>query len=164
MYILFVLLVGGGIGYFIGLKSTEWEMKSQEQALQTGNDQQTIQSIMDRQKEAYNQHDELLLMRDCSENYVEINGNSGEVQGLTKAIITYHNHFRSGKNINFGVNNPELKISGLSASIHANYFKTSDSYESMGIKGYAGEGIWLLAKSNGRWQICSFSFSEVAKK
>jgi hypothetical protein len=164
LYILFVLLVGGGIGYYIGMKSTEYELKPFQSAVQPSNDQQAVLSLLERQKEGYNLHDELLLLRDCADQYVEMNGMTGEAFGLQKAILSYHDQFRSGKNINFGFNNPEVKISGATASIRANYYKTSDSYENLGIKGFAGEGTWLLVKSNGNWKICAFSYLETAKR
>jgi hypothetical protein len=164
LYILFVLLVGGGIGYYIGIKTTEYELKPLQSNIQSSNDQQAVLSLLDRQKEAYNLHDELMLLRDCADNYVEINGMTGDVFGLQKAVLYYHDQFRPGKNINFGLNNPEIKISGATAVIRSNYFKTSDSYENMGIKGFSGEGTWMLSKSNGIWKICAFNYLETAKR
>jgi hypothetical protein len=164
LYILFVLLVGGGIGYYVGMKTTEYELKPLQSNLQSSNDPQAVLSLLDRQKEAYYLHDELMLFRDCADNYVELHGQTGEVFGLQRAILLYHNQFRPGKNINVGFINPEVKISGATALMRANYFKTSDSYENMGVKGFTGEGTWLLSKSNGAWKICAFSAMETAKR
>jgi hypothetical protein len=163
LYILAVLLVGGGIGYFIGIKSVAIEQSITNSA-RPQDDSQLLLKILERQTEAYKLHDELLLLRDCASNYSEINGNSGATLDLQKTILFYHEQFKEGKSISFVSRNPEIKISKNSALIKALYAKTSDMYEKLEIKGYAGEGVWLLSKSNGTWQINSFAYVEEAKK
>jgi hypothetical protein len=162
-YILAVLLVGGGIGFYIGMKSVTIEQSLTGTQPQL-DDKQLLLRLVERQAEAYSLHDELLLLRDCAESYSEVNGTSGLTLDLNKAILFYHEQFREGRSISFSTRNPEVTISKNSALIKSSYSKTSDSYEKIGLKGYAGEGIWLLAKSNGQWQINAFAYVEEAKK
>ncbi len=164
LYILAVLLVGGGIGYYIGEKSAEWETTSGTGTLPGANDAQVIQSILQRQTEAYSLHDASLLMRDCSSEYVEINGSTGEIFNLQRAQLFYYDALRSGKSVNFTVKTPEIKILGNMATVRAGYLKTSEIYEKEGIKGKVGEGLWTLARNNGRWQIASFAWTEEGKR
>jgi hypothetical protein len=42
--------------------------------------------------------------------------------------------------------------------------KTSDLFEKEGISGLLGQGLWLLSKSNGTWQIHAFWWTEESKK
>ena len=164
LYILAVLLVGGGIGYYIGEKSVEWERTSETGAPSGTNDTQMIQSILQRQTEAYSLHDALMLLRDCTSDYVEINGSSGEVFNLQRAQLFYYDIFRSGKSVNFTFRAPEIKVSGNLAIVKAGYLKTSEIYENAGLKGKVGEGLWTLARNNGRWQIASFAWNEEGKR
>lgn len=164
LYILAVLLVGGGIGYYVGQKSVEWEKTSSATAPSGANDVQMIQSILQRQVEAYSLHDAFMLLRDCSSDYVEINGKTGEVLNLERAQLFYYDAFRSGKSVNFAVKTPDIKVSWNLATARAGYLKTSEAYESEGIKAKAGEGLWTLSKNNGRWQIASFAWTEESKE
>ena len=164
LYILAVLLVGGGIGYYIGEKSVEWERSSATSGPSGANDAQTIQSILQRQTEAYSLHDASMLLRDCASSYIEVNGNSGEVFNLQRAQLYYYDTFRSGKSVNFTFKVPEIKVSGNLATVKAGFLKTSEIYENEGIKGKIGEGLWTLTKNNGHWQIASFAWTEEAKR
>ncbi|HVN79309.1 MAG TPA: hypothetical protein VMW38_09960 [Terriglobia bacterium] len=164
LYILAVLLVGGGIGYYIGEKSAEWEKSPSTSVLSGANDSQVVQSILQRQAEAYSLHDALMLLRDCASTYVEIDGTDGEVLNLQRAQLYYYEVFRSGKSVNFTVKAPDIKLLGNLATVRAGYFKTSEAYEKEGIKGKIGEGLWILAKNNGRWQIASFAWTEEGKR
>ena len=53
LYILGVLLVGGGIGYFIGQKSATFEHSLYDSSNVAQNDEQLILQILNRQSEAY---------------------------------------------------------------------------------------------------------------
>src|SRR5438552_10060706 len=164
LYILAVLIVGGGIGYFIGRKSVTLENAILKTATSDQDDSQLIKKILDGQCQAYKLHDALLLFRDCANSYVEIVGDTGESRGLERSLISYYQAFVSGHSINFNFRIIDLKISKSSAVVRANYSKTSDLYEQDGIKGLNGEGLWLLSKSNGKWQINAFSWVEETKK
>src|SRR2546426_2532120 len=164
LYILAVLMVGGAIGYFIGRKSVTLENSLLKTATSDQNDNQLIREILDRQSEAYKLHDALLLFRDCANSYVEIVGDTGESKGLEGSLIFYYQVFISGHSINCKFRITDLTISKNSAVVKANYSKTSDLYEQGGIKGLTGEGLWLLSKSNGKWQINAFSWTEEMKK
>jgi hypothetical protein len=163
LYILAVLLVGGGIGYYVGEKSVTYEQSHLTLSGAGSNDSEAIQKVLKRQGEAYTLHDALLLLRDCSPSYVEINGNSGESYNLERSLISHHELFTAGKSVNFNVINPEIQISKNLAVIKASYSKTSDSYEKEGIKGLVGNGLWILSKTNGRWQIDAFAWTEDVK-
>lgn len=163
LYILAVLLIGGGIGFYLGMKSVVVEQALTNSSTQM-DDKQLLLKILERQSEAYSLHDELLLLRDCAESYSEVNGATGVTMDLEKAVLFYHEQFKVGKSISFSLKDPEVTISSNSALIKASYSKTSDWYEKMGIKGYAGNGIWLLSKSNGQWQINACAYVEEAKK
>jgi hypothetical protein len=164
LYILAVLLVGGGIGYYIGQRSAEWEKASSVAGPSGGDDLQIIKSILERQTEAYDLHDAMLLLRDCAPSYVEINGDTGEAFSLTRAQLFYYDLFHPGKSVTLNLKNPDIRISRNLATVRAGYSKTSEAYEREGIKGKTGEGLWLLSKNNGRWQIVSFAWIEEAKE
>jgi hypothetical protein len=163
LYILAVLSVGGGIGYYVGKKSLTYEQSHLTLSGSGPNDSQAIRTILERQSQAYTLHDALLLLRDCSPSYVEVNGNNGESYNLEKSLISYHEQFTAGKSITFNLINPEIQISKNLAVIRATYSKTSDSYEKEGTKGLVGQGVWILSKTNGRWQIDAFSWTEDVK-
>jgi hypothetical protein len=163
LYILAVLLVGGGIGYYMGLKSAEWEKIPQGYGPSGTDDTQTIQNILQRQIEAYNLHDEGLLLRDCSASFVEVNGNTGESLTLDRSLIFHHETFRFGKSVTFTLRTPDIKISRNLAIIRSGYSKTSEDYEKEGFKGVNGEGVWALSRNNGRWQISAFLWTEEPK-
>jgi hypothetical protein len=164
LYILGVLLVGGGIGYFIGQKSARFEHSLYDSSNVTQNDEQLILQILNRQSEAYRVHDALLVFRDCASSYVEVDGSTGEGRGLEKSVIACHELFRPGQSINFNVKEPDIKIVKNSAVVRASYSKTSDLFEKEGISGLLGQGLWLLSKSNGTWQIHAFWWTEESKK
>ena len=164
LYILAVLMVSGSIGYFIGRKSVTLENSLLKTDTSDQDDSQSIRKILERQREAYKLHDALRLFRDCANSYVEIVGDTGESKGLERSLISYYQAFISGHSINFNFKITDLKISKSSAVVRANYSKTSDLYEQDGIKGLNGEGLWLLSKSNGKWQINAFSWVEETKK
>jgi len=155
--------VGGGIGYYVGEKSVTYEQSHLTLSGASSGDSEAIRNVLKRQSEAYSRHDALLLLRDCSPSYVEINGNDGESYNLEKSLISHHELFTAGKSVNFNLINPEIQISKNLAVIKASYSKTSDSYENEGIKGFVGNGLWILSKTNGRWQIDAFSWTEDVK-
>jgi hypothetical protein len=164
LYILAVLLVGGGVGYFIGQKSATIQLSSSEVGSSNQDDTQLIQSVLDAQRQAYELHDSLLLFKDCADSYVEIDANTGETRGLEKAVVFYHDLFKSGQSVTFSLKNPDIRVSKNSAVVKSEYTKTSEAFEQRGIKGLTGDGLWLLAKSNRRWQITAFCWNEEAKK
>ena len=163
LYILAVLLIGGGAGYYLGLKTASYEM-SQISTSQPQDNQQALLGLLERQKESYSLHDELLLLRDCAENYVEINASTGESYNLNRATLIYHEKFKNGKSVNLAIQKPEVEVLGLSAIVKGSYYKTSDADENQGIKGYTGKGTWICSKSNGRWTINSLCFLEEVKR
>ncbi|PYV90688.1 MAG: hypothetical protein DMG05_09370 [Acidobacteria bacterium] len=164
LYILAVLMVGAGIGYFIGQKSVTFQNSVFKTLTSDQDDSQLIRKVLEGQSEAYKLHDALLLFKDCSNSYVEIVEDTGESRGLERSLIYYHQMFVLGHSINFNFKINDLKIAKNSAVVKASYSKTSDLYDQEGIKGLTGEGLWLLSKSNGRWQINAFSWTEEAKK
>ena len=161
LYILGVLLVGGGIGFYIGQRSNpkdQIELGVSRAGQQ--NDQQKIQSILERQVEAYRLHDPFLLFRDCTDSFVEINSNSGETYGLSKAMVLYHDFFKSGKSIIFAIKRIDISVLKSSALVRATYSKISDVYEKEGVKGRVGEGIWIFSKSGDHWLISAYAWKE----
>jgi len=157
-------MVGAGIGYFIGQKSVTFQNSVFKTLTSDQDDSQLIRKVLEGQSEAYKLHDALLLFKDCSNSYVEIVEDTGESRGLERSLIYYHQMFVLGHSINFNFKINDLKIAKNSAVVKASYSKTSDLYDQEGIKGLTGEGLWLLSKSNGRWQINAFSWTEEAKK
>ncbi len=164
MYILAVLLVGGGIGYFVGRSMNPVEKSLQEATSSSANPQEKIKEVLERQSEAYRIHDPLLLYRDCADSYVEVNGNSGESYGLSRALLTHLDEFRAGKSINLNFMNLEIELAGNSAIVKGNFSKTSEVYEQQGFKGLVGQGIWILSKVNDRWRINAFVWREEVKQ
>jgi len=164
MYIILVLLVGGGIGYFIGRQVNSMEKSSKESAVASATQEDNIKEIIERQAEAYRLHDALLLYRDCADSYVEVNSNSGESYSLTHAIMAHHDEFRLGKSVNLNFTNLEIKLAANSAVVKGNYSKTSEIYEQEGYKGIVGQGVWILSRANDRWRINAFTWREEVKQ
>jgi len=164
MYILAVLLVGGGIGYFVGRSINPVEKTLQETASSSANSQEKIKEVLERQSEAYKIHDPLLLYRDCADSYVEVNGNSGESYGLSRALLTHLDEFKAGKSINLNLMNLEIELAGNSAFVKGSFSKTSEIYEQQGFKGLVGQGIWILSRINDRWRINAYAWREEVKQ
>ena len=164
LYILAVLLVGGGIGYFIGQKSVTFEQSVDKGSIATPSDEQAIQQVLSRQGEAYRLHDATLVFRDCSSSYIEIDGMSGETRGLQKSVITAYELFRPGQSISFNLREIDVKIVRNSAVVRAHYSKTSELFEKEGINAFLGSGLWLMSKVNGKWQINAFWYTEETKR
>ena len=160
LYILAVLLVGGGIGYYVGQRSAPKDQMELGGQRAEQNDRQKIQDIIERQIEAYKLHDSLLLFRDCTDSFVEINSNSGDSYGLSKAMALYHDFFKSGKSVVVTIKIISIDVLGHSALVKATYSKTSEVYEKEGVKGRVGEGIWLLSKPGNHWMINSYLWKE----
>jgi hypothetical protein len=164
LYIVAVLLIGGGVGFYIGQRSS----RSQQTRLQLPEnsivDRAAIETLLQRQKEAYALHDSLMLLRDCSNSYVEVSGKNGESYGLDRAIIRYHEIFRPGKSVAFNLLSPEITILDKCAIVKTAYSKTSDQYEQEGFKGLVGQGVWLMSHANGRWEISAFAWTENKKE
>lgn len=161
LYILGVLLVGGGIGFYLGQRNLSFAPREDRQTYSNSEDdaRKEIYQVFERQREAFRLHDALLLARDYSTSYVEVNGSTGESYDLRKAVIRYYETLKPGKSIAFNLNNPEISISRNSAVVKASYSKTSDQYEQEGFRGWVGQGVWLLSKSNGKWEICAFAWT-----
>ncbi len=164
LYIVGVLLVGGGIGFFIGQRSNNVEPPSYKGVTTVESDEQAIQQILDRQSEAYRLHDAILLFRDCASSYVEVDGASGEGRGLQESVIACYGLFKPGQSINLSLKELDIKIVKNAAIVKANYSKTSELFEREGISGFLGSGLWMMSKSNGKWQIHAFWSTEDAKK
>jgi hypothetical protein len=164
MYILAVLLVGGGIGYFVGRSINPVEKSLQEATSPSANPQEQIKEVLDRQSEAYKIHDPLLLYRDCADSYVEVNGNSGESYGLSRALLVHLDEFKAGKSINLNFMNLEIELAGNSATVKGNFSKTSEVYEQQGFKGLVGQGIWIMSRINDRWKINAYAWHEELKQ
>ncbi len=164
LYILAVLLVGAGMGFFVGQKVVRVGSSQQMTSERSDDDTQLVQELLERQIEAYRLHDALLIFRDCANSYVEIDGNTGQSMGLEKSLVSYHEQFRSGSAINFSLRDPKITVSRNFAMVKSSYLKTSDSYEKEGFRGLVGEGVWLLSRENGKWQITAFSRIENPKQ
>ncbi len=164
MYILAVLLVGGGIGYYVGRSINPVEKSLNQAVSSSANPQEKIKEVLERQSEAYKIHDPLLLYRDCADSYVEINGNTGESYGLSRALLTHLDEFKAGKSINLNFMNLEIELAGNSAIIKGNFSKTSEIYEQQGFKGLVGQGIWILSRVNDRWRINAYTWREEVKQ
>jgi hypothetical protein len=164
LYILAVLLVGGGIGYFIGQKSVTFEQSVDKTAIDATSDEQSIKQVLGRQSEAYRLHDATLVFRDCSNSYVEIDGISGETRGLQKSVMTAYQLFRPGQSISLNLREIDVKIVRNSAIVRADYSKTSELFEKEGINAFLGSGLWLMSKVNGKWQIDAFWYTEETKR
>lgn len=160
LYILAILLAGGGIGFYVGQRSASKDQMKLGEKKAEENDRQKIQEIIERQIEAFKLHDSLLLFRDCTDSFVEINSNSGESYGLSRAMVLYHDFFRSGKSIVLTIKIISTEVLGYSALVKATYSKTSEVYEKEGVKGMAGEGIWLLSKHRDHWLINAYLWKE----
>jgi len=164
LYILGVLLVGGGIGYFIGQKSATLEQSLQNLDQASQADDPSIRKVLIGQSEAYRLHDPLLLFRDCSNSYVEVDAMSGEARGLEKSVLTCYELFKAGQSIAFNLKDIDIAVLHNSAIVKAGYTKTSELFERQGISGLSGQGLWIMSKSNGKWQISAFWRTEETKK
>ena len=164
LYILVVLLVGGSIGFFIGRESTVSTSSVATPPETPQADSDSIHGILERQKEAYDLHDALLLLRDCEESFVEIDGNSGRSYNLAQTLIYYHEQFSPGKSVRLQFNQPEVSINNNSAVVRSHYVKTSDMYTDQGYESLVGEGLWLLTKNGGVWRVTVFFRTESFKR
>ena len=160
LYILIVLSVGGIIGFFVGREMVVSPPQVETPVESTQADSEAIQAILERQVEAYRLRDAYLLMRDCEESFVEVDGNSGRSYNLAQALIHYHQLFQPDQGIRLKLGQPEVKITHRSAVVRSGYVKTSDRYADQGIKSVAGEGLWLLTKNGDVWQITVFFRTE----
>jgi len=163
-YILAVLLVGGSVGYFVGLRSAGPGKTLSPANKLPSDDRSRIEALCSRQKEAYAAHDELLLFRDCTPNYVEVNATTGEVFNLQKAVIRHHELFRPGKTVRVHFGNLDVSLMQNAAFVRGTYSKTSDQYEQQGFAGLTGEVLWLLYKEGERWQIVASAWTEEKKQ
>jgi hypothetical protein len=164
LYILVVLLAGGGIGYFIGQRSAGQSVVIGPSSEHRSDDRATIETLLGRYQEAFAAHDELLLFRDCSASYVEVNATTGETFNLQKAVIRHHELFRPGKTVNTLFGNLDVTLIQNSALVRGTYSKTSDQYEQQGFAGLTGQVLWLLAKEGERWQIAASAWTEEKKQ
>jgi hypothetical protein len=164
LYIVAVLLVGGGIGYFVGQRTVNTNTTFTQSRGLPSNDRSRIEVLLARQKEAYAAHDELLLFRDCLTSYVEINATTGETYNLQTAIIRHHELFRPGKTVSVLFGNPDVNVMQSSALVRTTYSKTSDQYEQQGFSGLTGQVLWLLSKEGDRWQIAASAWTEEKKQ
>ncbi len=164
LYILIVLSVGGVIGFFVGREMVVSPPPVETPAESTQADSEAIQSILERQLEAYRLRDAFLLMRDCEESFVEIDGNSGRSYNLAQALIHYHQVFQPDQGIRLQLGHPQVTITHRSAVVRSGYVKTSDRYADQGIKSVAGEGLWLLTKEGDVWRITVFFRTETIQR
>ena len=164
LYILIVLSVGGVIGFFVGRELVVPPPPVTAPIETTQADSEAIQAILERQVEAYRLRDAFLLMKDCEESFVEIDGNSGRSYNLAQALVHYHQLFQPDQGIRLQLHQPEVKITHKSAVIRAGYVKTSDRYADQGVESVAGEGLWLLTKNGDVWQITAFFRTETIQR
>lgn len=160
LYILSVLSVGAIIGFFAGREMSIAPPKVNVPPQTTQSDSEELQSILERQIEAYRLKDALLLMRDCDKSFVEIDGNSGESYNLSQALVYYHEMFQLEKDIRLQLNQPEVNITHNSALIRSRYVRTSESSVDQNAESIVGEGLWLLTKNMKGWQITVFFRTE----
>lgn len=163
-YILAVLLAGGSIGYFIGQRTATPSAIVNPSGKVASDDRASIDTLLSRLKEAYTAHDELLLVRDCAANYVEVNATTGESFNLQKAVIRHHELFRPGKSVSVHFADLDVTFMQHSALVRATYSKISDHYEQQGFAGLTGQVLWLLSKEGERWQIAASSWTEERKQ
>ena len=164
LYILGVLLVGGGIGFFVGQRSITIERQTDKELTSTTDAEQSIRGILNRLSEAYRLHDAMSVFRDCSESYVEVDGNSGEGRGLQKSLLVAYELFRPGQSISLNIKEIDIKVVKNTALIRANYSKTSELFDKEGISGLLGSGLWIMSRLNGKWQIQAFWYTEDTAK
>jgi len=160
LYILMVLSVGGVIGFFVGREMVVAPPRVYTPVETTQSDSEAIHRILERQVEAYRLRDALLLMRDCEESFVEIDGNSGRSYNLAQALVFYHELFQPEQGIRLRFGQPEVTITHNSAVVRSRYVKTSDRYADQGIESVTGDGQWLLTKVGNIWQITVFFRTE----
>ncbi|MDE2667997.1 MAG: hypothetical protein OXI69_17790 [Acidobacteriota bacterium] len=160
LYILIVLSVGGIIGFFVGRELVVAPPRVETPVETTQADSEAILQILERQVEAYRLRDALLLMRDCEESFVEIDGNSGRSYSLAQALVLYHELFQPEQGIRLRLGQPEVTITHNSAVVRSRYVKTSDRYADQGIESVTGDGQWLLTKVGNIWQITVFFRTE----
>jgi len=164
-YILAVLLTGGVVGFFVGQRSATSSLIRNDEASSSLSDPSfAIHSIFQRMSDAYKLHDSMLLFRDCSASYVEVDANSGQSYGLDLALLRYHDEFRPGKSVTFNVLDPEISMMQNAAVVRAKFSKLSDRYEDQGFAGFVGQGVWLLSRGGGRWQIDAFVWTQTKKQ
>lgn len=164
LYILIVLSVGGVIGFFVGREVVVSPPRVETPVETTQADSEAILRILERQVEAYRLKDALLLMRDCEESFVEIDGNSGRSYNLAQALVFYHELFQPDEGIRLQLGQPEVTITRNSAVVRSGYVKTSDQYADQGIERVTGEGQWLLTKVGGGWRITVFFRTETMQR
>lgn len=164
LYILIVLSVGGVIGFFVGREMVVPPPRVETPVETTQADSEAIQRILERQVEAYRLKDALLLMRDCEESFVEIDGNSGRSYSLAQALVRYHELFQPDEAIRLQLRQPEVTITHNSAVVRSRYVKTSDRFSDQGIKSVTGDGQWLLTKEGDSWQITVFFRTETIQR
>lgn len=164
LYILIVLSVGGVIGFFVGREMVAPLPQVATPVETTQADSEEIQRILERQVEAYRLKDALLLMRDCEESFVEIDGNSGRSYSLAQALVHYHQMFQPEEGIRLQLGQPEVTITHNSAVVRSRYVKTSERYADQGIERVTGDGQWLLTKDGDVWQITVFFRTETIQR
>ena len=164
LYILIVLSVGGVIGFFVGREMVAPLPQVATPVETTQADSEEIQRILERQVEAYRLKDALLLMRDCEESFVEIDGNSGRSYSLAQALVHYHQMFQPEEGIRLQLGQPEVTITHNSAVVRSRYVKTSERYADRGIERVTGDGQWLLTKDGDVWQITVFFRTETIQR
>ena len=160
LYILIVLLIGGTIGFFVGRDSNPVKDLVPETLNPVVSDTDSIRKIFERQKEAYRLHDALLLLRDCSDFFIEMDSNTGQVFDLARSLIHYHEQFKPRKSIRFEMQDLNIKIEKNLAVVQSKYTKTSDMYRDLGYERSVGKGLWLLTKNGDRWLLNTFSKTE----
>lgn len=160
LYILFVLLIGGTIGFFVGRDSNSISNIVPETPDSVNTDIESIRKVFERQKEAYRLHDALLLLRDCGNVFLEMDGNTGQTFDLTRSLIYYHEQFKPGKSVRFEMQDLNIKIENNLAVVQSKYTKTSDMYRDLGYERSVGKGLWLLTKSGNHWLLNMFSRTE----
>ena len=116
-YIVAVLMVGGGIGYFIGQRTVAPGSAVSPSNRLASDDRTTIEGLLSRQKDAYAAHDELLLFRDCAAGYLEVNATTGEMFNLQAAVIRHHELFRPGKTVSVLFGNLDISLMQNSALV-----------------------------------------------
>jgi hypothetical protein len=164
LYIIVVLLVGGTIGYFVGQRTGTPADLFPKDPDHVSDDRATITAVLDRQKEAFSAHDELLLFRDCAAGYVEINAETGGVFDLQHAVVQYHEQFQPGKTIKLGFGNLDIQIMRNAALARGTYSKISDQFAEQGFAGLGGEVVWLLSKQGASWKIAASLWREEKKQ
>lgn len=163
IYVLLILGVGAAGGYLLSQKVDEWRAKREATKVETVKLEDltvTARGLLDRQKEAFQNHDADQLLNNCASDYTEVNGNTGEAMDLARARIFYHDYFREAQAVRLEFLNLQVKPAPNALIAEADFQKTSNAFTQKNIQGFKGHGIWIFVRQNADWRLASLAWSE----